>query len=283
MTNISGAEYKGSHTQKTDFIISTDLDGTLLDHDTYEWHAALPVLERLRSLSIPVVINTSKTYEEVRLLQKEIGLTAPFIVENGSAIYLPKNAYPAPTNAQTKDHYWQVTLGTTRAEAVSVLKNLRNQHLYKFESFFDMSRERIIELTDLSESGAEDAMRRAFSEPLVWRDSPEKLDKFIAEIQQAGMHLLKGGRFLHIIGQTDKAVAIQWFIGFYQELKGKPVELIALGDSGNDVAMLNIAEYAVIVRSPAHDYPLVSPQGTLIKTTGFGPQGWAEAISMILK
>ncbi len=30
------------------YLIFTDLDGTLLDHETYSWEAAQPAIERLR-------------------------------------------------------------------------------------------------------------------------------------------------------------------------------------------------------------------------------------------
>lgn len=50
------------------YLVSTDLDGTLLDHHTYSWHAALPALQKCSELAIPVVLNTSKTLAEVEWL-----------------------------------------------------------------------------------------------------------------------------------------------------------------------------------------------------------------------
>ena len=68
--------------QPTKLLVSTDFDGTLLDHYTYSWDAAKPALERLKALNVPVVINTSKTFSEVVQLQESLELAAPFIVEN---------------------------------------------------------------------------------------------------------------------------------------------------------------------------------------------------------
>ena len=40
-------------------LVFTDLDGTLLDHETYSFEAARTTLERLEELSVPVVFNTA--------------------------------------------------------------------------------------------------------------------------------------------------------------------------------------------------------------------------------
>ena len=76
---------------KTPYVVFTDLDGTLLDHYSYSWSEAAESLKKLSRLGIPVIINTSKTADEVITLQKEMALNAPFIVENGSALYIPKD------------------------------------------------------------------------------------------------------------------------------------------------------------------------------------------------
>src|SRR5262245_50293684 len=49
------------------WLVFTDLDGTLLDADTYSYEAASPALERLRERGTPLVMVTSKTRAEVEL------------------------------------------------------------------------------------------------------------------------------------------------------------------------------------------------------------------------
>ena len=41
------------------FWISTDLDGTLLDHDNYSYRAATQALELCKEQNIPIVLNLS--------------------------------------------------------------------------------------------------------------------------------------------------------------------------------------------------------------------------------
>ena len=64
-------------------IVFTDLDGTLLDHETYDHSPALPALAALAARDIPVIPVTSKTSDELRPLMADIGLEGGFIAENG--------------------------------------------------------------------------------------------------------------------------------------------------------------------------------------------------------
>ena len=64
-------------------LVFTDLDGTLLDHDSYRWQPAAPWLERLRLSNVMVIPVTSKTRAELMPLRRELGLhDSPFIAEN---------------------------------------------------------------------------------------------------------------------------------------------------------------------------------------------------------
>ena len=77
-------------------VVFTDLDGTLLDHHSYSWRAALPAMERLAANGIPLVLNSSKTAAEMRELQRAMGLRAPFIAENGAAVVIPAGCLNNP-------------------------------------------------------------------------------------------------------------------------------------------------------------------------------------------
>jgi len=70
-------------------VVFSDLDGTLLDHDTYSFDDARPALERLGHAGVPLVLCTSKTRAEVEPLREALDNDSPFIVENGGAIMIP--------------------------------------------------------------------------------------------------------------------------------------------------------------------------------------------------
>ena len=66
--------------------IVSDVDGTLMDH-SYDLTPAKETIKTLQTLSIPVILCTSKTASEVKVIRKELNLKDPYIVENGAAIY----------------------------------------------------------------------------------------------------------------------------------------------------------------------------------------------------
>ena len=80
-------------------IVFTDLDGTLLDHHTYSYVPAAPVLERLEAEGHPLILNSSKTRDEMVALRAEFGNRHPFVVENGGAVCVPRE-YFAPGYVQ---------------------------------------------------------------------------------------------------------------------------------------------------------------------------------------
>ena len=264
-------------------MVSTDLDGTLLDHHSYSWQAAAKALKSLKKNHIPVVINTSKTAEEVVRLQQDMAIVDPFIVENGSAVYIHKND---PRFDQTDlletsisgVECYQSTLGKPRKEIIGALEQLREDHDWSFLGFNDMKSEQLAEHTGLQLENAIAANNRHFSEPLLWQDSNENLATFERYLATADLTLLKGGRFYHVLGKTNKGMAIQWLQDRQHE-KLTPA-LIALGDSGNDLDMLKIADYPVLVKSPAHAFPDFDHKN-LIRTRAIGPAGWNEAITQI--
>ena len=267
------------------YLVSTDLDGTLLDHYSYDWRAAEPAITKLLRDGTPIIINTSKTAAEVLQLQQAMGIEQPFVVENGSALYLPKSLFPTPPpNAVESKHlgYWQLTFGLSREQILTFLAAIREQYNWQFSGFNDWSCEQVIAHTGLSEENAKMSLAREFSEPLLWADTDEHFSAFTTLAQQAGLKILQGGRFTHLLGNTNKGAPLIWLKQFYSERQSFPPQVIALGDSQNDADMFPEADFAVAVKSPTHEYPTVVTKGEAIYTRGCGPEGWNEAIENIL-
>ena len=255
------------------WLIVTDLDGTLLNHHDYDLQAARETLAMLASRQVPVVFNTSKTFEETRELQQELELVAPFVVENGSAIYLPADDLPeAPAGSTIRDGYSEIICGESRDNIARVLEALSiSQQSYTRLSLCSV--EEAVALTGLAPEQAAKAVRRDFSEPLLWHGDAELLNVFGQELRSRGLTTLQGGRFLHVIGQCDKGVAVQRLLGLYPDNR----RCVVLGDSPNDAAMLKVADVSIIVRSPSSKQlsKLVTAD---YMTTREAPAGWVEGV-----
>ena len=83
-------------------LVFSDLDGSLLDHDTYSHAAAAPALQRLDQHHIPLILVSSKTRVEIERLRSDLNNSHPFISENGAAVFVPK-ALSAEQPADTRD------------------------------------------------------------------------------------------------------------------------------------------------------------------------------------
>ena len=61
------------------------------------------------------------------------------------------------------------------------------------------------------------------------------------------------------------------------------IDDIAIGDSPNDVSMLEQSGYALLIRSRHHPFPPVQrDKESTIYSERYGPEGWAEGVSLWL-
>lgn len=257
-------------------LIVTDLDGTLLDHHNYGFEAARPALLRAAHAHIPVIPNTSKTGAELLILRSALGSRDPFVIENGSAICLPQPPHQASLSL---DEYHQEQLGVEIGPIRQLLQQLKAQ--YRFESFADWSAATLAEHTGLSLEAAQAAAQRCYSEPLLWQDSDSARQAFLQQLAHHGLHALQGGRFLTVLGaNADKGKALARLRSLYQQGVDSPT-VIALGDSGNDRAMLEQADIAVVIANPSQPrLELQAPE--VIYSQNTGPEGWNETIQQLL-
>lgn len=266
-------------------LVFTDMDGTLLDHHTYSHEAAKDMLSRLRQAKIPVIPTTSKTFEEMMVLRKEIGLSGPFIVENGAAIHIPHGFLKAkPANTQWLNEHWVRQFTSKKQHWLSLINRVRTEFEGQFTHFSEMSIEQICDATGLLPEEAQRAAQRQYGEPVLWLGNETQKQRFIDTMRNIGAKPLQGGRFIHISGECDKGAALSWFVKeFNRQYPSVECISIALGDGQNDVAMLEAANYAVRILSPTHEPPVLNKTDNVITSTEMGPAGWSEALAEILK
>lgn len=263
-------------------LVVTDLDGSLLDHHSYDFSPAVPWLGRLKQMGVPVIPVTSKTRAELIPLREALGLTStPFIAENGAVIGLPPGWCHArldrPGSGQdgVVIKHPSVDIGFIRAR----LNVWRERLDIRFTRMGEMSVQDVMELTGLDEARARNARQREGSEPLIWHDTAAALDTFREALEGDGLQLTQGGRFWHVMGRAaDKGTAVEWLIQRFTALRGRTPLSLGLGDGPNDVSMLDMVDQAVVIRG-CHELTVEPRNASLYRTHATGPTGWAEGVA----
>lgn len=269
----------------TQLIIFTDLDGTLLDHATYSYDKALTALEAVRLHCIPLIICSSKTKTEIEHYRRRLGNTDPFISENGGGIFLPKGYFGSKELAsalptEPGDNYDLIRLGARYPDIRRAFEELRNEG-FPIRGFGDMTTEEVSAVTSLNSDEAAMAKARDFDEPFLFSGDDESTERLHAAIRSKGFTVTQG-QFYHMLGESDKGKAVSILKGFFERRFGK-VYAVALGDSPNDLSMLEAVDYPVAVQKPDGrcDPRLMLP--SLVKADGIGPVGWNSTVLSLIR
>jgi mannosyl-3-phosphoglycerate phosphatase len=252
-------------------VIFTDLDGTLLD-DNYSFKEAIPGLELLKKHNVPLIFCSAKTKAEQEVIREKMRINDPFIVENGSAIYIPKGHFK---KAHGKDagEFEVVILGIRAKYVIDEIEKLKKD--YEIVNYHSMSDEEVSEVTGLSLEDARRAKMREFGETIV------KAEKVAMEELKKKFEVVSGGRFTQVYGKgADKGEAVRILTEMYRQEFGS-VKTIGIGNAQNDIPMLKAVEYPAIVKNSDGTWANLEI-ANLYKEEKIGPRGWTEIVKMHL-
>ena len=247
--------------------VVTDLDGTLMDH-AYNWEPAREAICRLQSQGIPVIPCTSKTAEEVACFRDEAGLRDPYIVENGGAVH-----------GQTGDgEPWELALGCSVMELRPVLQELAHLLKEPLQPIDALSDQQALDLLGLQGEALRLACRRRWSLPFVPPSAPAR-QRLPDLAKRLGFAVVQGNRLGHLLGaEVSKGRALEVL---KQRCGGSPVRVLALGDSPNDLPLLEAGDVSVVVPGVNGPHPVFADalaQGRYQLAPACHAQGWAEAV-----
>jgi mannosyl-3-phosphoglycerate phosphatase len=252
-------------------IIFTDLDGTLLDSDTYSYEKANNALRLLKKKEIPLIFCTSKTRAEIEFWRKKIGNNDPFISENGGGIFFPKKYFSFKFLFDKEyKNYFLIKLGTDYNQLVEVIRFLKEK--YEILSFSDMSAEEIAEDADLELTQAKLAKNREFDIPFKILNKNQEKD-VLNEIKKQGLNCTIGGRYYHLLGNNNKGEAVKILSDLFRRKYGD-IKTIAIGDSENDFQMLDFVNEGFLVKKKNGLYA----SNKYRTAGGVGPEGWRNVV-----
>jgi mannosyl-3-phosphoglycerate phosphatase family protein len=293
--------------------VFTDIDGTLVDINTAEYGKETDKLIRLiKERNIPLILASAKTRLEQNKIREDLGISDPFIVENGGAIVIPKGYFPdyalrdikyplretqeIKNEARDVNHEIVVELGKPADYIRAKLSDIRKKYSINFRGVADISVEKLSNLALISRDQAKRMAQRNYGETILQIQS-EDIARFIKYVQEDGMKVIHGGRFFDVTVGTDKGIAVGILKKLFKDKFHNNVIYFGIGDSTNDIPMLNLMDIPILVQRQdstwvddgeikmknAVDSSRSSiSSNKLIKVEGIGPNGWENAINKII-
>jgi mannosyl-3-phosphoglycerate phosphatase len=232
-------------------VLFADLDGTLLD-EKYSYQNVKPVIDQLLILNTAIVFCSSKTRAEIEFYRRKMCINDPFISENGSAIFIPRGYFQFNYSFTRQTHKYDVIeIGAAYSTVRETLEKVKERSAAKIIGFGDMTEKEIAEDSGLPLELAKLAKRREYDEPFRIIKGNEK--EILDAITKENCRCIKGGRYFHMSGNTDKGKAVSILKNLYAK---RFHELITygVGDSQNDLPMLEKVDVPIFVGKTREEY-----------------------------
>ena len=215
--------------------VVSDVDGTLMDH-SYDLAPAKETIKKLQKLSVPVILCTSKTAAEVKVIRKELNLTDPYIVENGAAIY----------GESLKRLNGEIILGIKYESLEEILNFISKEIDYKLTPLNNLTDQEATQLTGLEGNSLNLMRDRHWSMPFL--NPPSYLEEKINICcKKFNVDIFKGNRMSHLLSRnSDKGKAIN---ALKKYAKKPNIKIIGLGDSPNDFPLLANSDFKIVIPS----------------------------------
>lgn len=265
-------------------IVFSDLDGSLLDSETYAWEEARPAVDTLRRLDIPLVLASSKTRGEVAVYAQAMELKAPFVAENGGVVAVPDGYFGHPVpGALPRDGFDILSLGVPRCDLVTALGEMAAKIGARVRGFASLGRAEVQRLTGLSGGAARLALEREHDEPFVL-DDEASIAALSAAAKDRKLKVTRGGRFFHLTGGSDKGRAARVVMGLFEAV-GRRLTSIGIGDAPNDLALLTSVQHPIVIPRPdgTADPELAERLPGAQIAPRSGPAGWNEAVLAVIR
>jgi mannosyl-3-phosphoglycerate phosphatase len=246
-------------------VVFADLDGTILN-ESYDSSEVEPIIRQLLSLNVSIVLCSSKTKGEIEFYRRKLGISDPFIVENGSAILIPKRYFQSSYRyTKQADGYCVIELGIAYSIIRKRLAVVKKRTTANIIGFGDMTVEEIAKDSGLTLQLANLAKKRAYDEP--FRIVAGNKKEILNAIKNEGLSYTIGNRYFHLLGNSDKGKAAVILKDLYSKKFGK-ITTIGIGDSPNDLPMLKIVNKQLLMK----------------KTTGKDASfmAWREILNFVL-
>ena len=258
---------------KHKILIFTDLDGSILDRDTFKFDQIKQYIKNLLNSGILIIPNSSKTESEIAEFNQELGENLAYISENGSVIN--------GLNLLNSNFPNKIILSREKKELVEVFKNKVPENLQnKCKFISNLNKKEQINIFGLVETKLKNALDRKYSEPFLFEGSKKEKKNLTKILKKNSLTIQEGGRVINLCDNVNKVKSMNKILKIYKKIESN-IEVIAVGDNYNDLDMLKNSDLPCLVFNDQFKKDQINIDNLIISNRP-SPEGWADVIKKAL-
>ena len=259
--------------KKFTVVIFTDLDGSLLHRDTFQFDTIKSYIKSLLDKGIIIIPNSSKTEKEIEKFNEELGVNLPYISENGSSIHR--------LNLITSNFPDKLILSREKEELIKIFENKVPKKLKdKCFQISKMSKKEQESILGQKDKKLKDALNRKYTLPFLFKGDKKQKKKLLKILNSNSLTLQEGGRILNLCDNINKVKSMNRVIKILKKTEDK-IKTIAVGDNYNDLDMLKSCDIPCLVFNDKFKLDHINIDN-LIFSNKSSPEGWADVIKKAL-
>ena len=261
--------------RKKKILIFTDLDGSLLDKETFKFDVIKDFFKELVRNGIIIIPNSSKTEAELLDFNEQNNLDLSFIAENGSSIHRLNKIHQ---NLPDK-----IIISRTIDEIRNIYEeNISLDFENKITHILELEREKQQKILGLPLDKIKLAIKRDHSIPIKFNGTESEKNEFTKILKNSGLTIQTGGRIMNVCDNVNKSIAMSKALQLIRKQLDDEVITIGVGDNENDIEMIEQTDYPCLVKNKNFDSSLINIDN-LIKSDEPSPKGWSDVIKTALQ
>ena len=259
--------------KKFTVVIFTDLDGSLLHRDTFQFDTIKDYIKSLVNKGIIIIPNSSKTEKEIEKFNEELGINLPYISENGSSIH--------GLNLITSNFPDKLILSREKEELIKIFENKVPEKLKdKCFQISKMGKKEQENILGQKDKKLKDALNRKYTLPFLFKGDKKQKNKLLKILNSNSLTLQEGGRIVNLCDNINKVKSMNRVIKILKKTEDK-IKTIAVGDNYNDLDMLKSCDIPCLVFNDKFKLDHINIDN-LIFSNKPSPEGWADVIKKAL-
>ncbi len=259
--------------KKLTIVIFTDLDGSLLHRDTFQFDSIKDYIKSLVNKGVIIIPNSSKTEKEIENFIEELGINLPYISENGSSIH--------GLNLITSNFPDKLILSREKEEILKIFENKVPEKLKeKCFQISKMSKKEKENILGQKDEKLKDALNRKYTLPFLFKGDKNEKNRLLKILNSNSLTFQEGGRVSNLCDNINKVKSMNRVIKILKKTEDK-IKTIAVGDNFNDLEMLRNCDIPCLVFNDQFKLDQININN-LIFSNKPSPEGWADVIKMAL-